>query len=1142
LLNVFILSGESSVGSIKEAEMHDNPTLMCPEMVDGVVAADKVVKPSCHVAVQTCGFPSYSIACQTIFTTHNTCAVQTDGITILHTANKVSHPEGKFDNFKLSEKKTTDAAVQTQCLSDSGIENNCNLNSYGALIKAARKERLFSVTSKQNCVESKSKNRSTMIRCDYEKPEKCLREELKKWQSLVAWLCSDKSDEMSPLKSDDSSIPTPTAESITNKQLTHKSTQTTDKVLLKEVLPASSGLFTVEGTPNSSWCCKGMHPDWLMPVVPCFQHHMGSFLFQPKLTNCKLTMPSMAMPSKRCCHENACSSVNHCCVSQTAHTHQELKNYCCCLCVKTNHSNHKSHECEKLKQLSYMRSTSDEESVKQAWKRNVDTEESSDGWETGENHKRPKINSTSSAETDSEIENTGLRRLGICAEEQDSCMGTGTRRKQFWERRKAERRGRKYRTAGSRKTSACLKDNHLQTGSSSDTQQRAGTCSRFQKRRNKHNEDHKKDCRNCISEKMLGKNFPLPKLKHRPKHQMCGQLNEHTENGDTSVTKVCSEFDIGQSDIDSMKNCNTKTQTNLQSNAVQKTEDAMEGDTHKHLSYTELFGNISDVSVDDEQQSGRIAAQLETVQAEKVSGSSSNKRKRRAQVESRSMDCANFEMQNSKRKKIDAVNKENNDSVTSQVYETASNILLRSISESNPEKCSAITCKASTGISFASGEQTHLDQDCNISSANGSSLMLEHRVGACKTGQTESKTDVSQGAGARTKLSKLEKLRRNLIRAKMPSKIAVHLPVKSVEDRKKLTPRSEASYVASEFNRPRVKNVSEIATEDETPNSVSTTSNLSYRQLHQTVPALILENEKPPTKYDTTTHNTAYWLVNNHDNPVDNRLFHCNSVTSSSTHVTKEPDNETNHAVDVSKRFASKDKLPDAEMLQKTVSHVSEIQTNSSSTDRAPETVKAFALPISYKENMSEASQISENVGLVTLPNTCIEGNTRRETVSELCSQNLSSETCQTAVNFKGIKSPATVPNIGELEDIICPNFCQESLPCPVSPIEDAVMGEPQINSTAFEQLIRSQDAIQAAKLPVDALNIDSLERPTGSSMHKQTGKQLTMMKNTVTKKTDEKLFPGCVLQWVLKDYEAEYKKKNLKKSKSVMSQLKDTG
>jgi hypothetical protein len=1306
--------------------MHDASTLMRVEMVDAAVGVDAVVEPSCHAAVQTCGFPSYSIACQTIFTTHNTCAVQTDDITILHTANNASHPDGKFGNFKLSEKETTcstgkyknaetvpsrrvnteatnqthcvtdsllpstekvkmlsastsacvemldtavgvdtvaetscpvavrtcdvtsyriacqtsatdkdtyvaqmddvtmhhtadcisypedklgnrkllerkstcsvakkqniqtklcriittDAGVQTQCLSDNGVLNNCNLNSYRALIKDAEKERFCSVTSTQN-VEIKPKNQGTMIRFDYEKPEKCLREELKKWQSLVAWLCSKKSDDSSDeslLIPDDSSVPAPTAQSRTNKLLIQ---QSTDKLLMKEIIPASSGLFAVEGTPFSSCYCKRIHPDeWLMSVVPCFQCHMSPVLFQPKLRNCELAMSSMAMPSKRCCHKNAvigaCPNMNHRCVSQTAHTHQELENCCCCLCVKTNHSNHKPHECEKVMQLSYMRSTSDKKSAKQAWKRNMDTEDSSDGWETGDNHKvpsrkifckRPRINSTFSTETDSEIENTGLRRKGICAEKQDSCTGIGpgrkVTRKQLRKRRKvAHTRSRysqigmnerkKYRTARSRKISTCLKEKHLRPGSSSDTQQHAITCSRFQKRKNKQNEDHKKDCRRCISEKMLDKNFPLPKMKHRSKHLMCGQLNEHTENSDTSVMKVCSEFHIDQSDIDSVKHfqaesCSTEIPTNLQSNAVQKTEAVPQEDKRKHLSCIELFGNVSDISLDEDQQSGRIGAQMQTVQPGNVSGSSSSRHKRRAQVESRTMDCASFEMQNSKRTKIGFVNKENNVSVTSEDYETVSNIMLHSVSESNPEKCNAKTCKTSTGISLASGEPMHLDQDCDISTANGSSLMLEHQVGPYKTRQAAGKTDVSHGVSPRRKPSKLEKLRRNLIRAKMPSKIATDLPIKCVEGRKKLTRRGETSCVGSESSRPGEKNISEIAREDEMLNSISTASNLSYRPLCQNIPALILENEKSPTKLDTTAHNVANWLVNNHDNSE----FMCNSVTSqvcSSTYVTKEPDNETNHGVGVSKSFASKDNVPDAEIpgcsqdilpisscVTETVSHVSisEIQANSSSTDRAPETVKVLALPISYKENMSEASQISESVELVTLPNTYVEASTRLETVTEVCSQNMSFETCQTAVDCKDVKSPATVLRIGELE---------ESLPCPVSPIKDPVMGEPQLNSKAIEQLISTQDTIQVAELPVDGLSIDSPERLTGSSMHKQSDKQIAMKKSTVTKKTDEKLFAGCVLQWVLKDYEVEYKKKNLKKSKSMMGQLKDKG
>jgi hypothetical protein len=157
-------------------------------------------------------------------------------------------------------------------------------------------------------------------------------------------------------------------------------------------------------------------------------------------------------------------------------------------------------------------------------------------------------------------------------------------------------------------------------------------------------------------------------------------------------------------------------------------------------------------------------------------------------------------------------------------------------------------------------------------------------------------------------------------------------------------------------------------------------------------------------------------------------------------------------------------------------------------------------------------------------------------------------------VDFRDIESPATVSKIAELEDIICPDFCQESVPCPVSPIKDLVMGEhqlnseviessePKLNSKVTESSVSTQDTIQIAELPVAELSIDSPGRLSESSMHKQTGKQITVMKSTISKNTDEKLFAGCVLQWVLKDYEVEYKKKHPKKSKSMMDQLKDKG
>ncbi|XP_023718040.1 uncharacterized protein LOC111870189 isoform X2 [Cryptotermes secundus] len=1309
------------LASIGKVKMLDASTSACVEMLDAAVGVDTVAEPSCHVSVQTSGVTTYGIACQTNIADYDTCDVQMDDVTIPHTANCISPLEDRLSNCKLLEEKTNcnvgkkqsvetklcrkvdaEAGIQMQCFSDNSILSNDKLKLYGSLLKGAEKERFFSLTLKQNSVESKSKNQSTMIRCDYKKPEKCLREEVKKWQSLVAWLCSNRSDggpdENFPCKSDDSPIAAPTAQSSTNKLLTHQriplankrltqhSTPAADKPLTQRIIPAPSGLFAVEDDPCSSGYCKKFHSDeWLMPVVPDFQHHymhVDPLQFQPNRMNCKLAMPSMAELSKSCCYKNAVigaiPNINHHCVSHTAHTCQEVRNCCCCLCVNTNHSNHKPHEREEVMQISCIRSTSDKKSDKQTRNRIMDTEDSHDGSVIGDSHKMPsrkmfhkrqRIESTSSMETGSETENMGSRRRGIYAEKQDISVDAGPGRKmavkRLWKRRKvAQINGRycqismdeerKYRTARSRKRSRYLKENHLQP----DNQQHNSIFSRVQRRKNKH--DHKKGLRKCVSEKMLHKKFPVPKLKHRSKNVVCGQLNEHTDESGTSAFEACRKFDIDQPDaIDSMKNfeavsCSTEIPTILQINVQQKTEAGTEEDTHKHLSCTELFGSVSDISLDEEQQSVRTA-ELQTVHPGKVSGSSANRRKRRApstsasQVESSSMDCASFETLKSKRAKTYFISEKNNDSMTSKNSETVSNILLHSVSESNSKKHITRTCEVPTRISMSSGEQTHSNQENKMSAVNESCVMPEHQVSAHKTGQSAGKSNASRDAGPRGKLSKLEKLRRKITRAKMPSKIATQLPVKTVKCRKTLTPRSKVNCVGSESNRPGIKSLSEKTGEDETSNSISNVSNLSYRPSHQSIPPLLLDN-KPSAKHDTTTHNDVNLFVNhkNCDNSVVDHPVTCNSVTGqicSSTNVAKEPDTrkeihtETNHAVDMSKSFASKNAVPNAEIpgcfqdritlssyvtetvspvsiseiqtnsyltdeapktvkvlelpinykdivpdaeipgcfediitlssyVTETVSPVSisEIQTNSYLTDEAPKTVKVLELPISYKQNMPEASQISETVGLVTVPHIYSETSSRLETVSEVCSQNMSSETCHAGMNARDVESPATVSKIRELEDIICPKFYQESVPCPVSPIEDPEMcepqlnskviessvpcpvspiedpemGEPQLNSKVIESLVSTQDTIQIAELPVTELSVDSPGKLTGSLMHKQTGNHITVMKTTITKNTDEKLFAGCVLQWVLKDYEVKYKKNHPKKSKTMMVQLKD--
>jgi hypothetical protein len=45
--------------------------------------------------------------------------------------------------------------------------------------------------------------------------------------------------------------------------------------------------------------------------------------------------------------------------------------------------------------------------------------------------------------------------------------------------------------------------------------------------------------------------------------------------------------------------------------------------------------------------------------------------------------------------------------------------------------------------------------------------------------------------------------------------------------------------------------------------------------------------------------------------------------------------------------------------------------------------------------------------------------------------------------------------------------------------------------------------------------------------------KPITVVESVVTKSTDRKPFAGSLLQWILKDYEVQYKKTHAKKHKS---------
>jgi len=1297
-LILHFLSCNSLLASTAPVELHDASTWTWVEMSDAAVGMDKVADCPHHVAVQTSGISTCKTACQTNIITYNTCAVQTDDADMLHTARTVSQTEDKFSNCGLPNERTNCSigkehdkvkCIRNTLTNDTTVTNN-SLKSNGSLSKGLEELNFPELTPAQKSVESKLKKISILVRCDY-KPEMGLKTEVKKWESLASWLCSDKSDNTSAEEDsfvhEDFSTPaaavrscmstspthrntltgdkhfkrqstpsagkslirqlTPTDDKCytqqstptTAKCLTQQSTQTTDRILTPQNMPThqntltTSGVFAVDDAPHLLGYPKEIHPHaCLMPVVPYFEHHsmhLDPLLFRQHMLSCQLLVQSMAEHWSNCCYKNAgndiCAKFNHPCVSQG------LQNYCCSCspCVSTNQSNCRPPKKEAKVQISNIR-TASKKSAKRVWKRILDTEDSSDDMEAGDDSRMPhrKLclknhigNSTFTTDIGSEVENTAASRRVIYADKQKYPVVTGSGRKmsdkQLRERRRVHINGRDsaFSVNGERERVIRLRNinsslrGSKQTRAFSDNEQDSSTFSKLKKMEKKYKESDKKNVIKYMLKKAMGRQFPLSKLKFSSKHQMARQLSDHVEESATSGMNVGSEVCISPHiAVGHIQDCevgsrNVDSLALIQSTIQRKTADiaaAKEG-LYQHLPHAEC-GTTPDMCTGKEPDSGRTVIDLQTVQAQNVSDSSLNKCKRKAcnlsanQVESRVLDRSFSEMRKSKRAKTSFISKGSGDLVTSNVCEATSSVTWHSLSDSSPKKYATRTCRASTSIIVPSVEHQGPNQEYKFPTANEKFEVL-NTPGA---GQAVGKPDVSRHAGQQIKLSKLEKLRRNLMKAKMPSKIATEV-VKTVKHRKSLVLRSESSCAGSDCKKSGVRRLSETARKVRIPDSVTNVSNQFLRPPHQSTETS-LKDEMPSAQHDTSAPDIINEHVNhNSSNPVVDHPLTCNWVTEQEPNMRTEICSETSHTIDVSS-VESTDSVPLSSHVMQTVSYLSkfnnalEVQAKSTLTGKVPKAVEVPALPVSCKEG--EASDIPK---LITLPDVCDKAGDISESVMEVCSPAVAHETCEEARDIGDTALPTTTLEMGDMEDVVLPNLYQELVPCRVSPIRDPEIFEPQLSSEVKSSILTSDtvqtaelpnatlpttvskvgdmdyvvlpnfyqemvpchispikdpevgelqqssevkssiptsDTVQTAELPSTGLSNESPVRMTRSSIYQTNDRHIAVVESVVTKSIDKKPFAGSLLQWVLKDYEVQYKQKQAKKNKTMKGEF----
>ena len=1230
---------------------------------------------------------------------YNTCAVQTDDVDMLHTADTISHTEDKFSNCGLPKERTTCNIDKEQdkvkCFmntvtNDTAVTNN-SLKPYGSLSKGLEELNFPKSVPKQKSVESKLKKISILVRCDY-KPETGLKEEVKKWKSLAPWLCSDKGDNTSveedssfvdegfstpaaAVQSGMSKPPTQLSTLTGNKHLTRQSTPAASKCLIQQIKPTNdkchtqqsmpttakcltqqstpttdrlltpqnmpthqntltaSGVFAVEDAPHLLGYPKEIHPhQCLMPVVPYFQHHymhMGPLLFQPHMLSCQVPVQSEAEHWSNCCYKNAsndvCAKMNHPCVSQG------LQNYCCSCspCVTTNHSNCRPPKKEAKVQISSVRSASNK-SAKRVWKRILDTEDSSDDMEAGDDNRMPHrklhlknhvVNSTYTTGIDSEVENTVASRRGIYADKQKYSVGTWSGRKmankRLRERRKVRINGRdsafsmtkeREKMVRLRNINSSLRGNK-QTRAFSYNKQESSTFSKLKKIKKKYNEGDEKNVIKYMLQKAMGQKFPLSKPKFRSKHLMPRQLSDHVEESETSGMKEGNAVHISPHEaVKHIQNCkvgshNVDISALLQSTIHSKTVDiaATKEDLHQHLPHAEC-GTTPDTCTGKELDAGRTVVDLQTVQAQNVSDSSLNKCKRKAsnlspsQVESRVMDCSFSATQKSKRTKTSIINKGSGDIVTSNDSEETSSVTWNSVSDSSPGKYATRTRRASTSIILTSVEQRSPNQEYKFSTATENFKVLN----TPETGQAVGKLDASQHAGLQIKLSKLEKLRRNLMKAKRPSKIVTEV-LKTVKHTKSCILRSESSCAGPDCKKSGVRRLSETARKGRIPDSVTNVSNLFLMPPHQSTQTPSLKDEMPSAQHDTLAPDIIHEQVNhsNSSNPVVDHPLTSNFVTEQEPNIRREIYTETNHTIGVRSVVSTdvleseiqscfQDSVPLSSHDLQTVSclskanDASEIQAKSTLTGKVPNAVEVPVLPFSCKEGVFEASDIPKTTGLVTLPavvhktfeeardigdatlptmtsemgdmEDTVFPNFSQELVpccispirdieigelqlsSKVKSSVLTSDTLQTA-ELPNVTLPTTISKVGDLEDVVLPNFYQELMPCHISPTKDPKVVELPLSSEV-KSSIPTSDTVQTAELPSTGLSTESPVRMTRSSMYQTTDKHTAVVESVVTKSIDRKPFAGSLLQWVLKDYEVQYRQKKAKKRKFVTGEF----
>ena len=185
-----------------------------------------------------------------------------------------------------------------------------------------------------------------------------------------------------------------------------------------------------------------------------------------------------------------------------------------------------------------------------------------------------------------------------------------------------------------------------------------------------------------------------------------------------------------------------------------------------------------------------------------------------------------------------------------------------------------------------------------------------------------------------------------------------------------------------------------------------------------------LKDKMPFAHYTLAPYINEQVNHSNSSNPVVDHTLTCNWVTEQEPDMSREICTENNRTVeihivdptdivlDAEIPSSFQDSVPLNSHIMQTssylykVNNAPEVQAKSTLTAKVPKAVEVPALPVSYKECVSEANDIPKTTDLITLSDLCDKADNVSE-FDEFISPGVAHKTCEETRNFRDTTLPA---------------------------------------------------------------------------------------------------------------------------------------